>query len=267
MKNPELYKPDVRIFLFLIPLISAFNYFLTYKNIGWNTFTLFTYSVDTLQGYLAWWIVRSEVLWLDTKIDLLKYPFKRTLIQVILTTASGLGVIILTTELLSLLIKGKPAIPEFYTLDVLIIMIWFFVINGIYFGLFFYNTLTKPNLSETKTQEFQSFPVKYLNKLLLIPKDQVLGLRIEDEYVFLHTLDGKKYFLDESLDHWENILPESEFFRINRKSILSRKVIQGFQKLEHGKLFIELSWSAEVFELGVSRAKAPAFRTWFLQNT
>ena len=267
MKPAELYKPDIKIFLVLIPFISAFNYFLTYSNISWNSFTLLTYTIDTLQGYMAWWIVRWEILWLDKKINLLNQPFRRVSLQIVLTTLSGLGWIILSTEAISLLVKGEPAIPEFYTLDVLIIMIWFFVINGIYFGLFFYNTLKKSATAKAKTSEFESFPVKSGSKLILIPIDQVLGLRIEDEYVLLHTLDGKKHFLEESLDHWENTLPESEFFRINRKSILPRKVILGFQKLEHGKLLLELNHPADAFELGVSRAKAPTFRAWFLPNS
>ncbi len=60
-----MYHPDIRIFLVAIPLISAFNYYLTYPNIHFNGYLLLTFTIDTLQGYLAWWAVRSIILKLD----------------------------------------------------------------------------------------------------------------------------------------------------------------------------------------------------------
>ncbi|MDZ7647838.1 MAG: hypothetical protein U5K54_12005 [Cytophagales bacterium] len=52
-KNP--YHPDVALFLILIPFISAFNYYLTYTNIQLSWFLLLTFTIDTVQGYCAWW--------------------------------------------------------------------------------------------------------------------------------------------------------------------------------------------------------------------
>ncbi|MDQ4140927.1 MAG: hypothetical protein M3142_10425, partial [Bacteroidota bacterium] len=65
--SPNPYYPDVVLFLILIPFISAFNYYLTYTNIRLNWFLLLTFSIDTVQGYLAWLGVRYFVLYLDKK--------------------------------------------------------------------------------------------------------------------------------------------------------------------------------------------------------
>ncbi len=262
------YRPDVLIFLFLIPLISAFNYYLTYTNIQWNGFLALTFSIDTIQGYLAWLIVRKLIFWLDRFMPFDPKPTKRILTQLGLTTFAGLSFIILTTELISWIVKGRPAIPEFYTMDVFIIGVWFLVINGIYIGLFYYHTLQEIQQEKAKTQsDFRGIPVKSGNQELLIPKPELAALKIDEEYVLLFTTQGKKYFLDESLDYWEKNLPEADFFRLNRQTIIHRQILQGFKKLDHGKLEAQVDSKFDFsLELGISRAKAPAFRSWFMPN-
>lgn len=71
------------------------------------------------QGYLPWLIVTRLIIWLDLVLPFGSNPAKRTLIQVILTTIAGLNFIILTT-MVSWIAKGRPAITEFYTMDVFI---------------------------------------------------------------------------------------------------------------------------------------------------
>lgn len=264
----QKYRPDVLLFLLLIPLISAFNYYLTYSNIEWNGFLILTFAIDTTQGYLAWLIVRKLIFWLDRILPFGPKPAKRILVQLITTTFAGLSFIILTTELVSWIAKGRPAIAEFYTMDVFIIGIWFLVINGIYIGLFYYHTLQeiqaqKPNIES----KFKGIVVKSGNQELLIPGSEVAALKIDDEYVLLFSLTGKKYFLDESLDFWEKTLPENDFYRLNRQTILHRQILLGFKKLDHGKLEAQVDSRFNFdLELGISRAKAPSFRSWFMPN-
>lgn len=262
------YRPDVLIFLLLIPLISAFNYYLTYSNIQWNWFLILTFTIDTAQGYVAWLIVRKLIFWLDRVLPFGPKPIKRILTQLSLTTFAGLSFIILTTEMVSWIAKGRPAIPEFYYMDVFIIGVWFLVINGIYIGLFYYHTLQEIQSEKAKIEaDFNGFPVKIGNQELLIPGADAAALKIEGEYVQLFLLNGKKYFLDESLDYWEKVLPENNFFRLNRQTIVLRQLVVGFKKLDHGKLEAQVDSKFNFdLELGVSRAKAPSFRSWFLPN-
>jgi len=262
------YRPDLLIFLVLIPLISAFNYYLTYSNIQWNGFLVLTFAIDTTQGYLAWLIVRWIILRLDQSLPFGPKPAKRILLQLLLTTVSGLSFIILTTELVSWIAKGRPAVLEFYTMDVFIIGIWFLVINGIYIGLYYYHTLQEIQSQQPKIQPvFSGFAVKTGNQNLLIPGADAAALRIEDEYVLLISLAGKKYFLDESLDYWEKELPEADFFRLNRQTIVHRQILLGFKKSDHGKLEAQVDSKINVeLELGISRAKAPSFRAWFMPS-
>src|SRR6476619_718417 len=104
---------DVKFFLFAIAFISSFNYYLTWSNIKFNWFLVLTYTIDTVQGWLAWWAVRSIVIYLDKKLPYSNKPVKRILVQLILTTVAGQLVIILLTELVSWIAKGRPALLNF----------------------------------------------------------------------------------------------------------------------------------------------------------
>ena len=120
---------DVKFFLIAIAFISAFNYYLTWSNIRFNWFLVLTYSIDTVQGWLAWWAVRSIIIYLDKRLPYTDRPLKRILVQLLFTTAAGLLVIILLTELVSWIVRGKPALSNFYLHDIFIFIIWFLVIN------------------------------------------------------------------------------------------------------------------------------------------
>ncbi|MCB0376841.1 MAG: hypothetical protein KDD04_13065, partial [Sinomicrobium sp.] len=87
ISNP--YHPDIPLFLILIPFISAFNYYLTYTNVRFNWFLLLTFSIDTVQGYLAWWGVRAFILYLDKKIPYRKGSVKRIVVQLVCTLIIG----------------------------------------------------------------------------------------------------------------------------------------------------------------------------------
>jgi zinc transporter ZupT len=98
---------DIKFFLVAIAFISAFNYYLTYTNIRFNWFLVLTYTIDTVQGWLAWWAVRSIIIYLDKNLPYTDRPLKRILVQIVLTTTAGLLIIILLTELVSLIARGR----------------------------------------------------------------------------------------------------------------------------------------------------------------
>jgi hypothetical protein len=270
-KDQINYHPDLWIMLIIIPFISAFNYYLTYSNIQPNFFLLLTFSLDTAQGYLAWWGVRAVILYLDQKTPYTKSFLKRVLTQIPLTIFVGLGIIALSTELISWLYRGKSAHISFYLVDLFIISIWFWVINGIYIGIYFYRQWEFLHQQKDEiafeTAKNQQFVVKVGNQSNLIKVEDIWVFFVENEYVQLMDKNSKKYILDASLDKIEKQLPTSDFFRINRQCILNRQIISGFKRIENGKLTIQLNFSFDLnLELTVSRIKAPAFKAWFLSN-
>jgi len=260
---------DVKFFLIAIAFISAFNYYLTWSNIKFNWFLVYTYMIDTIQGWLAWWAVRSIVIYLDKKMPYGTRPLKRILVQLLLTTASGLLVIILLTELVSWIVRGRPAIANFYFFDIFIISIWFFVINGIYIGMHYYSEWRESERQRQEEKKLRTggFTVKHGNQNLLFPFADILGFYVEDGYTILLTKEKKKYFPDRSLDKIEPSLPEELFFRLNRKYILHRNIMTGFKRTVNGKIDVLIN-AAETIpsSIAVSRTKAVSFKNWFENN-
>ncbi|MFY8035609.1 MAG: LytR/AlgR family response regulator transcription factor [Cyclobacteriaceae bacterium] len=265
-QTQKMYHPEVVIFLICIPFISAINYYLTYSNIKLGGFLILTFSIDTAQGYLAWWFVRKFIFFLDGKWPYITHGAKRIALQIVGTMAIGLTVIALTTELVSLIAKGKPALPSFYSIDLFIIGIWFFVINGIYIGLYYYN-LWQQTIA-TKQHEQKNAPEGLLAKNgkqeLLITYEDIFAIAVDQEYVVAHLQNKKKYYLDQSLDKLEMTLPSHSFFRLNRQTIIHRQVVSGFKREENGKINVILKPNDFLpTEIMVSRIKAPAFKVWF----
>jgi hypothetical protein len=257
---------DVKFFLIAIAFISAFNYYLTWSNIKFNWFLIFTYIVDTVQGWLAWWAVRSIIIYLDKKMPYTDRPLKRILVQLLFTTIVGLLVIILLTELVSWLVRGRPALSNFYLFDIFIFIIWFCVINGIYVGMHYYAEWkqSEKKREEEKKLRTGGFPVKQGNQNLLIAFGDILSFYAEGGYSVLITWQNKKYILDKSLDKIEKGLPEEAFFRVNRQYIVQRRALTGFKRAGDGKIDVLVS-ALENFPtvIPVSRTKAASFKNWF----
>jgi DNA-binding LytR/AlgR family response regulator len=263
-KEPKYH--DVKFFLVAIAFISAFNYYLTYTNIKFNSFLALTYTIDTVQGWLAWWVVRSIIIWLDKKLPYTNQPLKRILVQVLVTTAAGILVIISLTELVSLAAKGKTAPLSFYLFDIFIIVIWFFVINGIYIGMHYYAEWRQSEAyrQEEKKVRLEGFAVKQGKQNLLIVFSDILCFYAEEGYTVLLTWQNKKYILDRSLDKIETTLPVEFFFRLNRQYIVHRKAITGFKRTGDGKLDVLVNATEYLpAAIQVSRTKAAGFKNWF----
>jgi hypothetical protein len=257
---------DIIFFLILIPFINALNYYLTYSNISFNTHTLITFLFDTLDGYAAWWGIRSVIIYMDKRISYDTHPLKRILAQLFFTCVVGLLIIILLTELINWIVKDTPVPASFYEFDIFIFLIWFFVINGIYIGLHYYYAVKKIEtlrLQEKKIRD-KGFAVKDGRQNLLVPFDIITGFFVDADYTVLATTEPKKYLLDKSLDKIEQFLPSEFFFRLNRQYIIHRNTVNGFTKIENGKLNVLLFPSLYFPEqVQVSRTKAPEFKTWF----
>ena len=257
---------DVKFFLVAIAFISAFNYYLTYPVIKFNWYLAFTYTVDTIQGWMAWWAVRSIIIYLDKKLPYGNSPLKRILVQLLLTTITGLLIIILLTELVSWIVRGRPAIINFYSFDLFIIAIWFFVINGIYIGMHYYSEWRESERQRQEEKKIRTggFTVKHGNQNLLLPFDDILSFYAEEGYTILLTKDNKKYFPDRSLDKIETTLPEELFFRLNRQYILHRKILTGFKRTGNGKIDVLVNATENLpNSIAVSRTKAGSFKNWF----
>ncbi|MEM7484197.1 MAG: LytTR family DNA-binding domain-containing protein [Bacteroidota bacterium] len=266
IKKRSKYYPDVGLFLVLIPVISAINYYLTYNNIRFNWYLIYRYLIDTGQGFLAWILVRQLILYLDIRLPYEKGFWRRVLIQGLTTTVLGLGVIAATTEILSEIIFKKPAPLDFYSVDMVIIGIWFFFINAIYVGLYYYNKFMRveAQIKEVEGLKSAGYRVKEGKRDFIIGFDCLMGFYVDSEHSVAVDNNNKIYYIKDSLETIRKQIPKDIFFRLNRKFILNKAYIKGYERIENGKLFVLLKNNRSFPpKITVSRDKASQFKKWF----
>jgi len=271
-KKVDAYQRDWQIFLIFVPISAAINYHLTYSNVQFNWFLVLTFTIDTLQGYIAWLAVRVFIIFLDRKLPYEQNLPKRIALQTICTTILGLVIISLLTELVCWIARGTFVPLDFYIFAIPIIGIWFFVLNGIYIGYYFYNksqnAVIKLEEENTKKEnQTQGFFVQQGKKEIYLVFDEILGYFIEGDYVVICSQNKQRYYLDQSLNKIQKTLPPHLFFRLNRQFIVHRQLITGFKKIENGKIQVLLEEGNDFpVIVTVSRNKAPQFKQWLKEK-
>lgn len=256
---------DLLLGAILIPVINTINYHLTYGHIRWDWYTAATYAIDTVSGYISWWIIRKIVIWLDRAWPYENGFVRRIAAQIGFTTFAVLAFTIGATEGVNALYTDEPLPAKFYTYNLFIFFIWVLVINGIYTGLYFYNQWKETLQLRERDNAIRNrgFQVSRGNKVVSLPFEQVGALYVENGQSYLKTTTGELFVLDRSLNALESLLPTEHFFRVNRRYILNRNLISGYHKKPYGKLELELLASFELPENpGISRLTAPAFKSW-----
>jgi two-component system response regulator LytT len=84
----------------------------------------------------------------------------------------------------------------------------------------------KQVLKELKSPAKDRFFVQVGTKLLSIETEEISHFYASEKLVFLVDIKGNPYIIDYALDYLETVLPRKDFFRINRKFIVSYKSIQ-----------------------------------------
>jgi len=111
-------------------------------------------------------------------------------------------------------------------------------------------------------REFKKrFTVKVGQHLKMIPIDEIECFYSENKGTYLHTIDGRNYLLDQSLEQLENELAPQEFFRVNRKYFVNIKAIKDIITYSNSRLKVVLK-SYKEDEIIVARERVKDFRDW-----
>ncbi len=105
------------------------------------------------------------------------------------------------------------------------------------------------------------FIVKMGDTISSIKTDQISFFLAEDGVVLLVNNVGKKYIIDYTIDQLDSCLDKQEFFRINRKVIISLNAIQKVSSYFNSRLKVSITNLEE--EIGiVSRERVGDFKKW-----
>lgn len=107
----------------------------------------------------------------------------------------------------------------------------------------------------------EAYLVHYQNKLIPLPVDRVHWFYTEQEVVYAHTDDGKKYVIDSTLDKVGAEISPKLFFRANRQFIVQRRAVKDLDFYFNGRLIVNVDPKPRE-KIIVSKAKAPEFKKW-----
>jgi DNA-binding LytR/AlgR family response regulator len=118
-------------------------------------------------------------------------------------------------------------------------------------------------------QQFQPAPLQLNPTFLAFQKEKIIPVKSEN-IAWLNTqnqiltavlTNNQKMHLEEAMDNIEKRLPKSEFFRINRQYIVSRKAIVEAEFYFNNRLSLKLLPPASETVI-VSRERVALFRNW-----
>lgn len=106
------------------------------------------------------------------------------------------------------------------------------------------------------------------NSILVIFKDKIIPIKFADiaffyihnEITYLLTFDKQQYFINNTLEDIERIMPV-EFYRVSRQQIINRKIVKDISQYFGRKLLINLSIPFQE-KITVSKAKTNHFLAW-----
>ncbi|MEM6395840.1 MAG: LytTR family DNA-binding domain-containing protein [Bacteroidota bacterium] len=112
------------------------------------------------------------------------------------------------------------------------------------------------------TQAYQSHFLSQLrDKSIVIKAEDVALFIVENEVVYLYTLDGKKYPIFKKLEYLEEVCDPQKFFRVNRQMLIHRSSITGFEPYFNRKVVVSVSIKLSK-QIVVSRLKVSPFKKW-----
>ena len=123
----------------------------------------------------------------------------------------------------------------------------------------------KSLLASYEAKETSSFKkrimVNYGGKMQTIPISQVAVFYVHERAVFLKTLEGKKYIVDDSLEKIESWTRPEEFFRVNRKFLINIESVTEVLQYSARKLKVNLHVETPDLVL-VPTEKITPFKKW-----
>jgi two-component system LytT family response regulator len=88
--------------------------------------------------------------------------------------------------------------------------------------------------------------VKTGNKIDVVPIAEIVKIEAEDDYVWIFTKDNKKFLKKETMNYLEENLPENNFVRVHRSSIINVSFIDKLEKYGKESYLIKMKDGSQV---------------------
>jgi two-component system response regulator LytT len=105
------------------------------------------------------------------------------------------------------------------------------------------------------------FTTKIGQHIKMIPVDEIECFYSENKGTYAHTIDGRDYLLDTTLEQLEEELSPNTFFRISRKFYININAIRDIISYTNSRLQLKLN-SFKEQEIIVARERVKDFKLW-----
>lgn len=125
-----------------------------------------------------------------------------------------------------------------------------------------YNELIKTFKGVSGENYKERFLARVGQRLIFVKTGDIAYFRADDKMVYIVDKNGNKFPVDYSLDKLETVLDPKNFFRLNRKVIVSIDSIAQIKPYSNSRLMLHLKDGHKAEELIISRERVPEFRQW-----
>jgi two-component system, LytTR family, response regulator LytT len=124
------------------------------------------------------------------------------------------------------------------------------------------NSQVPPPTSGDNSNYKQRFMVRIGNRMFFVPTQEIAGFVADEKSVFLLNKEGQRFPMNTTLEHLQDQLQPSTFFRVNRKAIISIDAIKDIKRYLNSRLKISLNTGNVKDDIIVAREKVAAFKAW-----
>ncbi|RNC87824.1 MAG: DNA-binding response regulator [Winogradskyella sp.] len=124
------------------------------------------------------------------------------------------------------------------------------------------NSADIDSIRQLFTKEYKKrFMVKIGNQFSTYNVEDIAYFMAEDGVIFLYTNKGQKCPIEYTIDQLEEILDPIQFFRINRKYMVSVNAVEEIHSYFNSRLLLKLNPNQEE-QIIVSRERTTNFKKW-----
>ncbi len=116
-------------------------------------------------------------------------------------------------------------------------------------------------LQEITKSYKQRFLVNKGDKIIFINTTDIAFFMYDESVVFAYTSDSKRYIIDNTIEKITGLINPNDFYRINRKMVVSLKSIIKIHRYFNNRIKLELKPNTPI-EAIVSREKVSGFKKW-----
>ncbi|WP_373549687.1 LytR/AlgR family response regulator transcription factor [Haliscomenobacter sp.] len=279
--------PDIWIRIIGSIFLAHFIKTLGYSESLWEIVMEPGYFLEVLIGALinfgVWSLVRWVSIRLDAHYDWLETSMLRTFLQATLGFVVPVLLSFFAMYFFFIYVAGDNIFNSSWLyVEYRVVLFFLAMMNCFYLAYYFYQRFRQ---MESTFQTLQHKPVEPLTMAIApaasnttpiiiatkgsrqvpVPVEEIAYCFLQDDIYYLKTYDEQQLMTNETLDELANLLPASQFFRINRQILANAKACASFRSIANGKLEVMLQPSMAE-SATVSQKKAAAFKSWLVNR-